>query len=168
MRPNSGNVRNDTASKYSRSASDSRYGGAVHCHISDDDNRRHPNPAHDCAAELTTHPARHCFHANESRRRFKSFVAFAVRFSHDDAFNPSIDRAVSALPIASIPNVHPGALPVLALFLLLAMTPVIVGCHHSSGTTATIPYTPTGTYTLTVQGSAQNAGRGFTVTLVVD
>ncbi|MFZ1032539.1 MAG: hypothetical protein WAN72_11150 [Candidatus Acidiferrales bacterium] len=56
---------------------------------------------------------------------------------------------------------------VLALLLLLAMTPVIAGCHHSS-TTTTIPYTPTGTYKLTVQGSAQNAGRGFTVTLVVD
>ena len=56
----------------------------------------------------------------------------------------------------------------LALLLLLAMTPMIVGCHHNSGTANTIPYTPTGTYTLTVQGSAQNAGRGFTVTLVVD
>ena len=57
---------------------------------------------------------------------------------------------------------------VLALLLLLAVTPIIVGCHHNSGTTATIPYTPTGTYNLTVQGSAQNAGRGFTVVLVVD
>lgn len=57
---------------------------------------------------------------------------------------------------------------IFALLLLLAMTPVIAGCHHKSGANATIPYTPTGTYKLTVQGSAQNAGRGFTVTLVVD
>jgi hypothetical protein len=56
----------------------------------------------------------------------------------------------------------------LALFLLLTLTPIIVGCHHKSSTAATIPYTPTGTYNLTVQGSAQNAARGFTVTLVVD
>lgn len=57
---------------------------------------------------------------------------------------------------------------ILALLLLLAMTPMIVGCHHNSSTTNTIPFTPTGTYMLTVEGSAQNAGRGFTVTLVVD
>jgi sugar lactone lactonase YvrE len=57
---------------------------------------------------------------------------------------------------------------ILALLLLLAMTPVMVGCHHYSGKAATTPYTPTGTYTFTVQGSAQNAGRGFTVKLVVD
>ncbi len=57
---------------------------------------------------------------------------------------------------------------VLALLLLVAVTLVIAGCHHGSGTQATIPFTPTGTYTLTVQGSAQNAARGFTVTLVVD
>ncbi len=31
-----------------------------------------------------------------------------------------------------------------------------------------IPYTPTGTYTLTVHGFVQNASRGFTMTLVVD
>jgi sugar lactone lactonase YvrE len=55
----------------------------------------------------------------------------------------------------------------LAVLLLLAMTAVIGGCHSSSSK-ATIPFTPTGTYTLTVQGSAQNAARGFTVTLVVD
>jgi hypothetical protein len=56
----------------------------------------------------------------------------------------------------------------LAALLLLAMTAVIGGCHHSNSSTATIPFTPTGTYTLTVQGAAQNAARGFTVTLVVD
>jgi hypothetical protein len=56
----------------------------------------------------------------------------------------------------------------LAFFLALAMMPVIVGCHHNSNTNSTIPFTPTGTYTLTVQGSAQNAARGFTVSLVVD
>ena len=56
----------------------------------------------------------------------------------------------------------------LAFFLVLATMPVIIGCHHKSSTNSTIPFTPTGTYTLTVEGSAQNAARGFTVTLVVD
>jgi apolipoprotein N-acyltransferase len=56
----------------------------------------------------------------------------------------------------------------LAVLLLLAMTTVIGGCHYSNSSKATIPFTPTGTYTLTVQGAAQNAARGFTVTLVVD
>jgi hypothetical protein len=42
------------------------------------------------------------------------------------------------------------------------------GCHHYSSTASVIPYTPTGTYTLTVHGFAQNASRGFTMTLVVD
>jgi sugar lactone lactonase YvrE len=56
----------------------------------------------------------------------------------------------------------------LAVLLLLAMTAVIGGCHYNSSSKAAIPFTPTGTYTLTVQGAAQNAARGFTVTLVVD
>ena len=69
-----------------------------------------------------------------------------------------VSRRIVTRPLAST----------LALLLLLAMTAVIGGCHQSGGSKATIPFTPTGTYTLTVQGSAQNAARGFTVTLVVD
>jgi hypothetical protein len=43
---------------------------------------------------------------------------------------------------------------------------VLVGCHHTS--TTGIVVTPKGTYNLTVQGTAQGATRGFTVTMVVD
>jgi len=52
----------------------------------------------------------------------------------------------------------------LALFVLFAA--VLGGCH--SGNKSTIVVTPKGTTNLTVQGTAQNATRGFTVTLVVD
>lgn len=119
-----------------------------------------------------------------SSQRSRRAIAF-MPTNHDDDSNHSshspsasattilstalLIALVSALPIAINPKRPSRRLAgVLALLLLLAMAPVIVGCHHSSGTKATIPYTPTGTYTLTVQGSAQNAGRGFTVTLVVD
>ena len=50
----------------------------------------------------------------------------------------------------------------------LAFCAVLGGCGHSNSTANVIPYTPTGTYTLTVHGSVQNASRGFTMTLVVD
>jgi sugar lactone lactonase YvrE len=53
---------------------------------------------------------------------------------------------------------------VVALFLLFAV--LLGGCHHSS--TTGIVVTPKGTTNLTVQGTAQNATRGFTVTLVVN
>jgi sugar lactone lactonase YvrE len=119
-----------------------------------------------------------------SSQRTRRAIAF-VPADHDDDSNRSshsmsaaagsilstalLIALVSALPIAlNLKRPSKRLAGVLALFLLLAITPVIVGCHHKSGTAATIPYTPTGTYTLTVQGSAQNAGRGFTVTLVVD
>jgi sugar lactone lactonase YvrE len=57
---------------------------------------------------------------------------------------------------------------VLALTLAVAICAVLGGCHHTASTANVIPYTPTGTYTLTVHGFVQNASRGFTMTLVVD
>src|SRR5271170_4596048 len=56
---------------------------------------------------------------------------------------------------------------VLTFTFAVAICAVLGGCGHSS-TTSVIPYTPTGTYPLTVHGFAQNASRGFTMTLVVD
>jgi sugar lactone lactonase YvrE len=50
----------------------------------------------------------------------------------------------------------------------VAICAALGGCHHYSSSASVIPYTPTGTYTLTVHGFAQNASRGFTMTLVVD
>jgi hypothetical protein len=52
----------------------------------------------------------------------------------------------------------------LALFVLFAA--ILGGCHHSNK--STIVVTPKGTTNLTIQGTAQNATRGFTVTLVVN
>ncbi len=57
---------------------------------------------------------------------------------------------------------------VLALTLAVAICAVLGGCHNTNSTANVIPYTPTGTYTLTVHGFVQNASRGFTMTLVVD
>ena len=51
-----------------------------------------------------------------------------------------------------------------ALFVLFVA--ILGGCHHSS--TTGIIVTPKGTTNLTIQGTAQNATRGFTVTLVVN
>jgi sugar lactone lactonase YvrE len=119
-----------------------------------------------------------------SSQRTRRAIAFLPTDHHDDSDRWSRSRSaaagtilstmllialVSALPIAlNLKRPSRRFAGVFAFFLLLAITPVVVGCHHSSGANATIPYTPTGTYKLTVQGSAQNAGRGFTVTLVVD
>ncbi len=55
--------------------------------------------------------------------------------------------------------------PTLAFFALLFGVIVFAGCHHNK--TTTIANTPAGTYQLTVNGSAQNTSRGFTMTLVV-
>jgi sugar lactone lactonase YvrE len=53
----------------------------------------------------------------------------------------------------------------LALALIVI---TVAGCGGSSNKTATvIPFTPTGTYMLTVHGSAQNGARGYTCTLIV-
>ena len=62
----------------------------------------------------------------------------------------------------------PRMVPVLTFTFAVAICAVLAGCHHYNSTANIIPYTPTGTYTLTVHGFVQNASRGFTVTLVVD
>jgi sugar lactone lactonase YvrE len=62
----------------------------------------------------------------------------------------------------------PRMIPVLGFTFVVAICAAVGGCHHNNSSTNIIPYTPTGTYTLTVHGFAQNASRGFTVTLVVD
>jgi sugar lactone lactonase YvrE len=53
---------------------------------------------------------------------------------------------------------------VVALFVLFVT--ILDGCHHSSKSTVVV--TPKGTTNLTVQGTAQNATRGFTVTMIVN
>ena len=58
--------------------------------------------------------------------------------------------------------------PVLAFTVVAAICATVGGCHHYNSSASVIPYTPTGTYTLTVHGFVQNASRGFTMTLVVD
>jgi hypothetical protein len=62
----------------------------------------------------------------------------------------------------------PRMVPVLTLTFAVAFCAVLVGCGSHNSTASIIPYTPTGTYPLTVHGFAQNASRGFTMTLVVD
>jgi sugar lactone lactonase YvrE len=60
-----------------------------------------------------------------------------------------------------------GVKRVLSVLGVCAIFAVLLGgCHHSS--TTGIVVTPKGTYNLTVQGTAQGATRGFTVTMVVD
>ncbi len=62
----------------------------------------------------------------------------------------------------------PRLVPVLMFTFAVAICAVVGGCHSYNSTGSVIPYTPTGTFPLTVHGFAQNASRGFTVTLVVD
>lgn len=58
---------------------------------------------------------------------------------------------------------------VFAIACAVLISATLGGCGSSHSNTQTIiPYTPTGTYSLTVHGSAQNASRGYTMTLVVD
>ncbi len=57
-------------------------------------------------------------------------------------------------------------IPAFAFLTLLVLAATIAGCHHYKS--PAIGNTPQGTYNLTVTGSAQNASRGFTMTLVVD
>jgi len=57
---------------------------------------------------------------------------------------------------------------VFGLTFAVAICAALGGCHHTTSTANVIPYTPTGTYTLTVHGFVQNASRGFTMMLVVD
>ncbi len=61
----------------------------------------------------------------------------------------------------------PRMVPSLTFTFVVAICATVAGCHHYNSSTNVIPYTPTGTYTLTVHGFAQNASRGFTMTLVV-
>jgi hypothetical protein len=119
-----------------------------------------------------------------SSRRVSRTVAFVPGNHHDDDANGSSGPGPTTfVPVAAgfliaiagfivaliVPDCRSRQLAgALAFFLVLAMMPVMIGCHHKSSTNSTIPFTPTGTYTLTVQGSTQNAARGFTVTLVVD
>jgi hypothetical protein len=62
----------------------------------------------------------------------------------------------------------PRMVPVLTFSFAVAICAIVGGCHSYNSSGSVIPYTPTGTFPLTVHGFAQNASRGFTVTLVVD
>lgn len=60
------------------------------------------------------------------------------------------------------------ATSVLALALLIVtVTITVAGCGGGNKTATVIPFTPTGTFMLTVHGSAQNGSRGYTCTLIV-
>jgi len=58
--------------------------------------------------------------------------------------------------------------PVLAFTVAVTICAILGGCHSYNSTASVTPFTPTGTFTLTVHGFVQNASRGFTMTLVVD
>src|SRR5580704_10848383 len=62
----------------------------------------------------------------------------------------------------------PRTIPALTLTFAVAICAVLAGCHHYNSAANVIPFTPTGTFPLTVHGFVQNASRGFTMTLVVD
>jgi sugar lactone lactonase YvrE len=62
----------------------------------------------------------------------------------------------------------PRIIPALTFTVAVAICAVLAGCHHYNSSANVIPFTPTGTFPLTVHGFVQNASRGFTVTLVVD
>jgi sugar lactone lactonase YvrE len=57
---------------------------------------------------------------------------------------------------------------ILAFGCIVAICATLGGCHSYNSTANVIPFTPTGTFPLTVHGFVQNASRGFTMTLVVD
>lgn len=57
--------------------------------------------------------------------------------------------------------------PAVAIFALALIVGAVAGCGGSSKSKGVIPFTPVGTYTLTVQGSAQGGARGYTCTLIV-
>ncbi|MGB8543574.1 MAG: choice-of-anchor D domain-containing protein [Candidatus Acidiferrales bacterium] len=60
-----------------------------------------------------------------------------------------------------------GAKRMLSVFAVCAIFALaLAGCHHTS--TTGIVVTPKGTYNFTVQGTAQGATRGFSVTMVVE
>jgi hypothetical protein len=58
--------------------------------------------------------------------------------------------------------------PSFTVFALSLIIITVAGCGSGSQKAATvIPFTPTGTFMLTVHGSAQNGARGYTCTLIV-
>jgi hypothetical protein len=61
---------------------------------------------------------------------------------------------------------HARLSPAFALAGVIVIAASVVGCHHNGN--AAIASTPVGTYNLTVTGTAQNASRGYTVTLIVE
>ena len=58
--------------------------------------------------------------------------------------------------------------PVLAFTVAVTICAILGGCHSYNSSASVTPFTPTGTFPLTVHGFVQNASRGFTMTLVVD
>jgi sugar lactone lactonase YvrE len=95
------------------------------------------------------------------------FAMFALLISRRAAVQPAaIQRALETFcnKLTFSGRVRP-SVSLLALFVIFAA--VLGGCHSSSNK-STIVVTPKGTTNLTVQGTAQNATRGFTVTMVVN
>jgi hypothetical protein len=74
----------------------------------------------------------------------------------------------SILPLLSRQKSSKRTGPALTFTVAVAICAVLAGCHHYNSSANVIPFTPTGTFPLTVHGFAQNASRGFTMTLVVD
>jgi len=63
----------------------------------------------------------------------------------------------------------PRWVPVSVIVCAVAICATLAGCGGShNNSQSIIPYTPTGTYALTVHGSAQNGSRGYTMIMVVD
>jgi sugar lactone lactonase YvrE len=62
----------------------------------------------------------------------------------------------------------PRWVPVFAIACSVVICATLGGCGHNNNSQDIIPYTPTGSYSLTVHGSAQNASRGYTMIMVVD
>lgn len=62
----------------------------------------------------------------------------------------------------------PRSVTAFAFGFAVVICATVAGCGSSNKTGTVIPFTPTGTYMLTVHGAAQNASRGFTVTLIVN
>jgi sugar lactone lactonase YvrE len=74
----------------------------------------------------------------------------------------------SVLALLTRQKRSPRIIPALTFTVAVAICAAVAGCHNSNSSANVIPFTPTGTFPLTVHGFAQNASRGFTVTLVVD
>jgi lysylphosphatidylglycerol synthetase-like protein (DUF2156 family) len=104
--------------------------------------------------------------------------SLARTISNSESATPSLIALVAFLFLALLARIATGLyrrstaarrraiIPAFAFLTLLVLAATIVGCHHYKS--PAIGNTPKGTYNLTVTGSAQNASRGFTMTLVVD